>query len=135
MYIINPFKKKVAREAADPFSTHPPISERIRILREMGGVSYGEYESAYRQVHQGGGGVIPKSALALSGASIKPVTPPADIRKDPDRLERTRETQDLMWKISNYKTIDCECGTKIRVPPGYHDSEVRCPHCGRVHKI
>ncbi len=132
MFIVNPFKKKVAREAADPFSTHPPLSERIRILRQMGGVSYSEYESAYRQVHRGGGGVIPKSALALSGVSIKPVTPPADAV---DKVERTRETQDLMWRISNYKTIDCDCGTRIRVPPGYQSSEVRCPHCGRVHKI
>ena len=133
MYITNPFKKK-GREATDPFGTHPPISERIRILRQMGGVSYSEYETAYEQVH-GGGGVMPKSALALAGASIKAVTPPADTANEPDMLERTRETQDLMWRMSNYKMIDCECGARIRVPPSYPDSEVKCPHCGRMHQI
>ncbi len=78
---------------------------------------------------------MPKSALALAGASIKAVTPPADTANEPDMLERTRETQDLMWRMSNYKMIDCECGARIRVPPGYPDSDVKCPHCGRIHKI
>ena len=57
MYIVNPFRKKGMR-ASDLSSTHPPISERIRILRAMAGNSFGDYDQAYRQVH-GGKGVIP----------------------------------------------------------------------------
>ena len=64
MYIINPFKKK-GMSISDLTSTHPPIAERIRILRAMGGASLADYERAYQQTK--GKGVIPSSAL--TGAS------------------------------------------------------------------
>jgi heat shock protein HtpX len=136
MYIINPFHQK-GRAATDLSSTHPPISERIRILRSMAGggsVSFTEYDQAYRQIHKGGGSIIPASALALAGASYKAVTP-EERPKEPDKLSRTRETSELMWKLGNYRVIDCQCGTKLRVPPGFKESEVKCPHCGRVHHL
>ena len=134
MYIINPFRKK-GRAATDITSTHPPISERIRILRSMaGGASFADYEQAYGQIHSGGGSIIPASALALAGASYKAVTPEKR-PKEPDKLTRTRETSDLMWRMSNYKTIDCQCGTKLRVPPGFKESEIKCPHCGRTNPV
>ena len=37
MYIINPFKKK-GMSISDLTSTHPPIADRIRILRSRGGI-------------------------------------------------------------------------------------------------
>jgi heat shock protein HtpX len=134
MYIVNPFRKK-GRAATDLTSTHPPISERIRILRSMaGGVSLEDYDQAYRKAHKGGGGIIPASALALAGASYKPVTPEA-VPEEPDRLTRTRQTSDLMWRLSNYKTINCDCGTKLRLPPKFKEPEIKCPHCGRVNQV
>ncbi len=134
MYIINPFRKK-GRAATDLSSTHPPISERIRILRSMvGGASFTDYNNAYQQVHTGGGRVIPASALALAGASYKAVTPEIKA-KEPDKLARTRETSDLMWKLGKYKEIDCDCGAKLRVPPKFKEKKVKCPHCGNVHKL
>ncbi|MCJ7769218.1 MAG: M48 family metallopeptidase [Dehalococcoidales bacterium] len=134
MYIINPFRKK-GRAANDLSSTHPPISERIRILRSMaGGASFTDYNNAYQQVHRGGGSVLPASALALAGASYMAVTPEAKT-KEPDKITRTRETSDLMWKLGNYREIDCECGTKLRIPPKFKESQIKCPHCGRVHKL
>ncbi len=63
MYIVNPFGKK--RAATDWMSTHPPIVERVRILRSMGGNSYADYERAYEQAHRGHS-VVPKSALGAS---------------------------------------------------------------------
>ena len=60
MYTINPFAKK--RAVNDWMSTHPPIAERVRILRSMGGNSYVDYEKAYAQLHRGHG-IVPKSAL------------------------------------------------------------------------
>jgi len=60
MYTINPFGKK--RAVTDWMSTHPPIAERIRILRAMAGNSYADYEKAYQQMHRGQG-IVPKSAL------------------------------------------------------------------------
>ena len=64
MYIINPFRKK-GMKASDLSSTHPPISERIRILRAMSGASFGDYDQAYRQV-RGDKGIIPATAIASS---------------------------------------------------------------------
>ncbi|MCL2679438.1 MAG: M48 family metallopeptidase [Dehalococcoidia bacterium] len=64
MYIINPFGKKQAVNAWA--STHPPITERVRILRSMGkNDSLAAYEQAYKQLHNGHG-VVPKSALKTS---------------------------------------------------------------------
>ncbi|MFC1865427.1 M48 family metallopeptidase [Chloroflexota bacterium] len=134
MYIINPFRKK-GRAATDLSSTHPPISERIRILRSMGGgASFAEYDTAYRKVHIGGGGIMPASAIALAGATSLPVTPLNKVA-EPDKITRTRETSDLMWKLGKYREIDCDCSAKLRVPPGFKQPEIKCPHCGRVHKL
>jgi heat shock protein HtpX len=134
MYIMNPFRRE-GRPATDLTSTHPPISERIRILRSMAGASVADYEQAYRQLHQTGGRVIPASAIALSQAtSLRPAGTEA-APPEPDKTERVRETSDLMWRLGNYKTIVCECGIKFRVPPTFKEPAVRCPHCGRVNPV
>ncbi|MCL2150085.1 MAG: M48 family metallopeptidase [Dehalococcoidia bacterium] len=62
MYTISPFTKQGAN-LNSLLSTHPPIKERIRILRAMGGNSYQSYERAYEEV-LGKGKIIPRSALA-----------------------------------------------------------------------
>ena len=134
MYIINPFRNK-ARKANDLSSTHPPISERIRILRSMSGsVSFADYNKAYSQIHKGGGSVIPASAMGLAGASYKAVTP-EEKPPEPDKISRTRETSDLMWKLGDYREIDCDCGTKLRIPPKYKAAQIKCPHCGKIHEL
>ena len=64
MYIANPFKKKGQRKLSDLTSTHPPISERIKILRNMSqGASFKEYSKAYTEVTHGST-VIPAAALS-----------------------------------------------------------------------
>jgi len=136
MYIINPFRKK-ARAASNLSSTHPPISERIRILRAMSGASLGDYNQAYREAHRRGGGIIPTSALAGAGAiGLRAVEPEvARLEPEPDKVGRTRETSDLMWRLNNYKTINCTCGTKLKIPPKFKGSSVKCPHCGHTHPL
>ncbi len=134
MYILNPFRKK-GMAAANLTSTHPPISERIRILRSMaGGASFTEYESAYNKVHKGGGSIMPAATLAAVGAvplrAAEVEAAPAE-----DREKRVRQTSDLMWRLGNYKTIACKCGTKLRLPPKYKESTIRCPHCGRINPV
>lgn len=62
MYTVNPFTRRGAN-LNSLLSTHPPIQERIRILRAMGGSSYLSYEQAYEEVH-GKGKVIPQSVLS-----------------------------------------------------------------------
>jgi heat shock protein HtpX len=137
MYIINPFQKK-GMSIDSLTSTHPPIAERIRILRAMAGASLADYERAYQQA-KGGAGIVPASALAGAGAgaialrAASPETKP--VEEFPQRVERARETSELMWRLSNYKTIPCECGTTLRIPPNFRARAVRCPHCGRIHQV
>jgi heat shock protein HtpX len=136
MYTVNPFREK-GRAAADLSSTHPPISERVRILRSMAGAGFSEYEQAYEKI-KGKKGLIPPSALSSAGSmslregsqDTKPVESSSE-----QHIQRTRETSDMMWRINEYKTLDCECGTRLRVPPGYNKPAVRCPHCGKIISI
>ena len=131
MYIINPFRKK-AMAASNLTSTHPPIAERIRILRSMaGGASFADYDQAYRQVHQTGRQILPASAIATGAVNLRAAAPEA-AEREPNKLERARETSDLLWRRSDYKTITCDCGTKLRVPPSFKAPTIRCPHCGRI---
>jgi heat shock protein HtpX len=136
MYTINPFRKK-GMAASDMTSTHPPISERIRILRSMGGAAYSDYDKAYQQVRKSHSGIIsPVEAAALGAVSIR--EPGKDTtEKDTieQQIERKRETSDAVWNLHDYKTIDCECGTRLRVPPGFRNTTVKCPHCGRIHAV
>ncbi len=136
MYITNPFRKE-GRAASNLSSTHPPISERIRILRSMAGASLADYDQAYRGAHQRGGEIIPVSALAGAGAVGLRAAKAKAVRaeSEPDKVERTRETSDLMWRLNNYKTINCTCGTKLKIPPKFKGSSVTCPHCSKTHQI
>jgi len=134
MYIINPFRKK-GMSAIDLTSTHPPISERIRILRSMaGGASFADYDQAYRQVHKTSRRIVPASAMATGAIGLRAAGLEVT-EKEPDEIQRARETSDLLWRRSDYKTITCDCGTKLRVPPGFKASSIRCPHCGRINPI
>ncbi len=132
MYIINPFRKK-GLKASDLTSTHPPISQRIRILRAMAGASFNNYDQAYRQVH-GGKGIVPAASLTAETVPIATVKLEGEAG-EPNETQRARETSDVMWRLSNYKTIACDCGAKLRVPPNFKQSQIKCPHCGRTHQV
>jgi heat shock protein HtpX len=132
MYIINPFRKKGMR-ASDLSSTHPPISERIRILRAMAGASFNDYDQAYRNVHRGQG-VIPAASITAETVPIATMKLEGEAG-EPTEIQRARETSDVMWRLSNYNTITCDCGAKLRVPPKFKETQIRCPHCGRTHQV
>jgi heat shock protein HtpX len=133
MYIVNPFRARGMR-ASDLTSTHPPLSERIRILRAMSGASFVDYDRAYRQVHRGGKGVMPASSMAGGTVALAGPTPEAKAA-EPDEIQRVRETSDVMWRVSDYRTIPCDCGAKLRVPPTFREPIIRCPHCGKTHQV
>jgi heat shock protein HtpX len=66
MYIANPLKPK-GKRMRNLSSTHPPLDERIRILRSMGkSHSYSGYQQAYQAVTKSKQGIVPKSALTAS---------------------------------------------------------------------
>jgi heat shock protein HtpX len=132
MFIINPFRKK-GRPASDLTSTHPPISERIRILRSMTGASFSEYEEAYDKLHHSfRQRFLPGSALTQAQTVEIRAPRPEPVEPLKASIERRRETSEALWQIHDYKTLTCECGTRLRIPPKLQNSAVRCPHCGRI---
>jgi heat shock protein HtpX len=136
MYILNPFRQE-GKAASNLTSTHPPIQERIRILRAMAGASLADYDRAYREARGVKGGIAPVSALAMDkiagAAALR--APSADtkpLEETAQKVERTRETSDMMWRLNKYRTLDCPCGTRLRVSPEFKGVNVQCPHCGRI---
>jgi heat shock protein HtpX len=133
MYISNPFYKK-GMSVNDLFATHPPLAERIKILRKMSGAGYYEYEKSYESVKNSH--VMGTASLAGEAVQTRQATPGAQDGEFQDKVNRTRETSDTMWKMNNYHTINCEnCDTVLRLPPSYKESAVRCPHCGHINSL
>jgi heat shock protein HtpX len=133
MYIVNPFRKQ-GLAASDLTSTHPPISERIRILRSMGGASFEDYATAYQQVLHTDKTLIPAAAVTAAGTVALRAAQPETLEKL-DEVQRARETSNLMWNLNKYNTITCDCGTKLRLPPNFKLPAIRCPHCGRINPL
>ena len=133
MYIVNPFRKQ-GMAATDLTSTHPPISERIRILRSMAGASFADYTTAYRKVRDTNEVLIPAAELTAAG-TVALRAPQKEATEKPGEVQRARETSNLMWNLNKYNTITCDCGTKLRLPPRFRLPEVRCPHCGRINPV
>jgi len=133
MYIINPFRKR-GMTAQDLTSTHPSISERIRILRAMGGASYEDYSKAYQEIRHTTKVFIPEAAAAAVGSvALRHAQPEAAEKLD--EVERVRETNNALWNVNKYRTITCACGTRLRLPPTYKKPEIKCPHCGRINPV
>ena len=132
MYIINPLKR-TGKMAANATSTHPPIDERIRILRSMGGGSFKAYDESYRQV-KGGKGVIPGSALSDEAAGAGAAAPPRRAESAAQRVQ-ARQVDDFLYRKDGYERIECTCGTVLKIPPDFASPGAKCPRCGTVHKV
>lgn len=130
MYIVNPFKKKGQMKLSDLTSTHPPISERIRILRNMThGVSYKDYSQSYASTtHKKT--IVPASALRDKEILIRDAgeKPAAEKRK----ADQMRQVGDIMRVINGFVFLTCVCGLKLKVPPNYKPNTVKCPRCGKI---
>jgi heat shock protein HtpX len=130
MYIANPFKSRGRRTLSDLTSTHPPISERIRILRSMSqGASYKDYAQAYMAVTHSRN-IIPPAALAKEQVDIR--TGQAPVAKQVKTQEQVHQIGDLMRKVNGFSFLTCACGLKLKVPPNFKAEAVRCPRCSRT---
>jgi heat shock protein HtpX len=130
LYIVNPLAVS-KRGLADITSTHPPLSERIRILRAMAGSgNFGQYDEAFRKVTGRAVGVVPASARGAAAARAPATAAPAT-----SHTQRVRETSDALWRLNGYTFIPCACGTRLKVPRDYHGQSLACPSCGRVHSV
>jgi heat shock protein HtpX len=133
MYIINPLKR-ANKMAANATSTHPPIDERIKILRSMGGQGFAAYDASYRGV-KGGGGIIPGSALKEDGAvGEAPRDVPKREKVSASQREIARQVDDLFYRKDGYRAVDCSCGTILKIPPDFESHAAKCPRCGTLHK-
>ena len=129
MYIANPFR---GIHAMNLFSTHPPIEERVRILRNMShGAAFKDYNSSFEQVtHRGG--VVPASALKTDEAvEVRKAGP----SKDTPAKNTQRQIGDIMRKVSGFTFIPCSCGIQLKLPPDYKAHTVQCPRCGKSHNV
>ena len=132
MYIINPTQRMEAA-AKDMTATHPPISERVKILRGMAGVSFADYERMYRETHKGKG-VLPPSARNLEKEYRERQAVKRGVAGEDTAKQRARKVDDFFYRQTGYSMLECPCGAKLKAPPGFTMSHVKCPHCGRKHE-
>lgn len=132
MYISNPFrgrKKKVSL-----YSTHPPIEERIRILRNMThGAAFTDYEKTYEAVTKRSP-IVPKSALKPEEIPLRSgATEPASTQT---AKGQARQIGDIMRKVNQFAFLTCAgCGLTMKIPPNYKHDKVKCPRCKRISPV
>jgi heat shock protein HtpX len=131
MYIVNPFKKKSQMKLSDLTSTHPPISERIKILRNMSqGASFKQYSDAFTNVthHKT---VVPVAALSKKEDVALRQAGPEETKKD--RLDKQmRQVGDIMRKVNQFVFLTCACGLKLKIPPNFKGDNIKCPRCHKI---
>ncbi|HZE96385.1 MAG TPA: M48 family metallopeptidase [Planctomycetota bacterium] len=138
MYIVNPME---ALAAVGLFSTHPPTTERVQLLRSMGGgVGYVDYDAAFRKLT--GKGVIGSRTLAEDkpeqARAAVPEAPGVAAAAPDTReqiVERSREVTKMMGRLDGMTMMRCECGVGIKVPPGSTWPSIPCPRCGRDNPV
>lgn len=112
------------------FESHPPVEQRIAILRKLAGLgelSYDRYASAYHQVTGKQPRFMPRSALA------EPAVPIAGAAAASSAVGTfRREALDAVKKKAGYKAFLCSCGATIKIPPQFPAGQtIKCPGCRR----
>lgn len=132
MYIANPFRGK---KAFDLTSTHPPIAERIRILRNMShGAAYLDYAQSFEAItHRKPD--MPKTALKPEDIELRQGTAGQTPPPEPGTRREARQTGDLMRAVSGFRFVTCECNLKMKIPPEFGGDKVQCPRCGKISEI
>lgn len=136
MYIINPLKKK-GMKIANLTSTHPPITERIKILRNLGGgVDYKSYQTAYSKVVGKPGQIIPATAIAGDN-QVLGIREQSAASESFDYKTNKRNVGDIVMQLNGYSIVSCNCGMKIKLPPGFgiNKPQVTCPRCKTIHDV
>lgn len=131
MYIVNPIKKE-GMKLSDLTSTHPPISERIKILRGIAqGAGLNNYQESYSLVTGKTSHLIPASGLNETTAIPIRV---GTAKAEPTATARgeKRGMGDLVRAINGFLFLVCACGLKIKIPPDFAKPSVTCPRCARV---
>jgi heat shock protein HtpX len=125
---VNPFKKKTQMKLSDLTSTHPPISERIKILRNMSqGASFKQYSDAFTNVTHN------KTVIPVAALSIKEDVALRQAGVESGKKERLdkqmRQVGDIMRRVNQFIFLTCVCGLKLKIPPNFKGDNVTCPRC------
>jgi heat shock protein HtpX len=116
-------------------ATHPPIQERIAVLRAMSeGAGFLSYQHALAKVRGKPAMIMPRSALKKDEpVAVREAHP--DVVREQTEKEKTRDVMDLMRAVNGFAFLLCACGLKIKVPPEFNDPQITCPRCGRSNQI
>ncbi len=134
LFIANPLKKE-RKKLSDLTSTHPPISERIRILRGMmhgHGANYRDYQESFSAVKNSPSAIIPLSGLRDN--SLIPLRETSqEFSAGSSPLEEKRKMGNIMMAVNDYSFLTCQCGLKLKIPPGFgtNKPEIKCRNAGR----
>ncbi len=137
LYIANPLNKK-GMNLNNLTSTHPPIDERVRILRNISkGANYVNYQDAFSRVNAKRGSntsFIPRSGITD--------TKKIDLRKAGESItptkSKTRSARDLgnmLKMLENYKFLACTCGLQLKIPVDFKGNKIACPRCHTLHDL
>jgi heat shock protein HtpX len=130
MYIANPFKKRGRKSLSDLTSTHPPISERIRILRNMSqGASFRDYAQAYTATTKSKN-IVPAAAMNDEPIGIRQGQ--VEAARPEKAQKQVHEIGDIMRRVNGFQFLTCDCGLKLKVPPDFKADSLRCPRCSRT---
>jgi heat shock protein HtpX len=132
MYIASPFRGS----QLSLFSTHPPVEERITILRKMAyGSAYQNYDRAYQEV-TGRDGVIPASALQdTQSIPIRPAAAGTAAQPANTKAQQHIRIGDFIRQTQGFAFITCPCGVKLKLPPNLKTDKVMCPRCKNIHPV
>ena len=129
LYIVNP---RQAFGGSGLFSTHPPIEDRIRILRSMSRADLNEYQEVFARLH-GGQDLVSGRALAEAPDLVGLREPRSEEPEDDDATARTRQVLHVLDVLARMLVISCVCGMTIKLPSNWNRPTARCPRCGRIH--
>lgn len=133
MYIANPFKKQGQRKLTNLTSTHPPISERVKILRNMThGASFKDYSNAFSKVTHADT-VIPSAALTKEEITLRQAD--TKTRKKQRTKKQMRQIGDIMRRVNEFVFLTCACGLTLKIPPNFKHKKVLCPKCKKQHDL
>ena len=135
MFIVNPLTPGKHASMAGWAGTHPPVEDRIAILRAMSqGASLVSYQHAFAKATGKPTMLLPRSALR-DDKSIPIRAAHPDVIREQNEKQQTRDVMDLMRAVNGYAFLMCACGLKIKVPSEMKDPEIKCPRCGRANEI
>ena len=134
MYIVRPLRQARGGGGGGLFTTHPPVAQRVKILRTMaGGADFRAYDKAFGEV--AGRRIVGVHTLeSVSHVDVRGAGALGAVEGAPPALpterERARQASDAFLSASGYGRRTCtDCGAVVKIPPSVADRVTQCPRC------